>query len=230
MRTDKIIIERLKDHIDHHEVVITELPNGLVINTAELRLFREKKKLCHITKFLRRNNFVSHENRHFIRLHDSVKILPNVAESHQANIANKLIELGVVIDEMIMKYNSIKEIMTLHIIDEVEELQEVTLKTKSFIKKAISKHSDKYDYSKVNYVKSHERVTIICKKHGPFEQVANTHLKGSGCPNCSSTNRPIKTIVNSIPINFLNSINEDPDFNDNYTPLFKEFLATLENK
>lgn len=57
-------------------------------------------------------------------------------------------------------------------------------RTESFILKAKQIHEDKYDYSKVNYKNSCTKVCIICPKHGKFEQVAKTHLEGSGCPKC----------------------------------------------
>ena len=57
--------------------------------------------------------------------------------------------------------------------------------TESFIKKAISIHGDKYDYSKVNYINSNTPVTIICSKHGEFQQKPARHLQGSGCQKCS---------------------------------------------
>ena len=60
-----------------------------------------------------------------------------------------------------------------------------TYTAEHFIQKAKEVHSDKYDYSKVEYKKSDERVCIICPKHGEFWQIANSHLSGSGCPKCS---------------------------------------------
>ena len=33
--------------------------------------------------------------------------------------------------------------------------------------------------------RSSNRVDIICKKHGIFTQIANTHLGGCGCPKCN---------------------------------------------
>lgn len=45
-------------------------------------------------------------------------------------------------------------------------------------------HNNKYDYSLVDYIKSQKKVKIICKKHGKFEQTANSHLNGCGCPLC----------------------------------------------
>lgn len=62
-------------------------------------------------------------------------------------------------------------------------------KTQEFISKAVSKHGDKYDYSKVNYTHSKIKITIICKEHGEFEQKPNLHLNGSGCPSCSGNVR-----------------------------------------
>jgi hypothetical protein len=45
-------------------------------------------------------------------------------------------------------------------------------------------HGDLYDYSKVVYVDSRDKVEIICKVHGPFMQVAGSHMRGYGCPMC----------------------------------------------
>ena len=60
-----------------------------------------------------------------------------------------------------------------------------TSNTSTFIEKAMSVHNDKYDYSKVNYVKSNEKVCIICPRHGEFWQTPNKHLSGNGCPKCA---------------------------------------------
>ena len=54
-----------------------------------------------------------------------------------------------------------------------------------FIEKAKEVHGNKYDYSKVNYVNSSTKVCIICPEHGEFWQTPNSHLNGSGCPECS---------------------------------------------
>jgi len=58
-----------------------------------------------------------------------------------------------------------------------------------FILKSIKKHSDKYDYSIVNFEKSSIKVKIICPKHGEFEQSPNDHLNGHGCKFCGGTSR-----------------------------------------
>lgn len=45
-------------------------------------------------------------------------------------------------------------------------------------------HGDKYDYSKVNYVKGN-KIQIICQEHGSFYQDYYSHKGGAGCPECS---------------------------------------------
>jgi ferredoxin-like protein FixX len=56
--------------------------------------------------------------------------------------------------------------------------------TLDFIKKSREEHGDKYDYTYVDYKKNSIPVKIICPIHGEFEQTPNTHLGGSGCPEC----------------------------------------------
>lgn len=48
-------------------------------------------------------------------------------------------------------------------------------------------HGDKYDYSKVVYTGIKNKINIICSKHGKFEQIAQVHLQGCGCPRCRNS-------------------------------------------
>ena len=58
--------------------------------------------------------------------------------------------------------------------------------TEEFIKDAIKVHGDKYDYSKVEYIKSCKNVIIICKIHGDFLTNPGNHINSkSGCPMCA---------------------------------------------
>ena len=50
-------------------------------------------------------------------------------------------------------------------------------------------HGDKYDYSKVEYVKNKTPVEIICKEHGHFLQSPYEHKNGQGCPKCLKNRR-----------------------------------------
>ena len=60
-----------------------------------------------------------------------------------------------------------------------------TRTTEEFIEEAIKIHGVKYDYLKVLYSKSAEKITITCKVHGDFKQTPNKHLQGQGCKQCS---------------------------------------------
>jgi hypothetical protein len=56
--------------------------------------------------------------------------------------------------------------------------------TQDFIETARIVHSNKYDYSKVEYVNNRTKVCIICPEHGEFWQTPDQHLRGQGCPVC----------------------------------------------
>lgn len=56
--------------------------------------------------------------------------------------------------------------------------------TESWKEKAINIHGDKYDYSESEYTGAHDKIKIICKKHGEFWQDAYAHLNGQGCNEC----------------------------------------------
>jgi len=59
----------------------------------------------------------------------------------------------------------------------------------NFIERAKSVHGDKYDYSKCQYLGSMKHIEIICKHHGLFQQLANSHLNGRGCPECAGNKK-----------------------------------------
>ncbi|MGR3344255.1 MAG: hypothetical protein ACU0DI_13715 [Paracoccaceae bacterium] len=58
------------------------------------------------------------------------------------------------------------------------------LTTEEFIERAKMVHGDQYDYSQAKYQHNHINLTIICRKHGPFQQVPKNHIRGRGCPLC----------------------------------------------
>lgn len=58
-----------------------------------------------------------------------------------------------------------------------------------FIEKAKNIHRDKYNYDKVIYKGIYDKVSIVCPKHGEFQQTPNNHLAGSGCSKCSGNYR-----------------------------------------
>lgn len=68
------------------------------------------------------------------------------------------------------------------------------LTNESIIERANKIHNNKYDYSKMNYVKNAIKIEIICpivqdnKPHGLFTQTAYAHFSGQGCPKCKNNN------------------------------------------
>lgn len=73
-----------------------------------------------------------------------------------------------------------------------------------FIEKAKKVHGNKYDYSQMKYNTCKEHITIICKKHGNFQQTPDSHVNGTGCPSCSETKgeRKIRLFLQENNINF----------------------------
>lgn len=72
---------------------------------------------------------------------------------------------------------------------------------KDFIENSIHIHGDTYNYSKVDYVRALDKVTIGCSIHGDFEQAPSKHLSGQGCPNCKGLK--LREIFSSTKENFI---------------------------
>lgn len=73
-----------------------------------------------------------------------------------------------------------------------ERKQRPVRDTEFFIIQARKIHGDTYDYSKVVYKSSLEKVCIICSEHGEFWQTPNNHLRGRGCAKCKGLYRYTK--------------------------------------
>lgn len=62
--------------------------------------------------------------------------------------------------------------------------------TETYIEKARKIHGDRYDYSKINYKSSKEKICVICSEHGEFYIRANDHINSKrGCPMCYNLKR-----------------------------------------
>lgn len=69
--------------------------------------------------------------------------------------------------------------------DRIYKSKKYSLNTNIFIFKAKQIHGDDFDYSEVDYKSSKNKVIITCNSCSEkFEQQANSHLRGSGCPKC----------------------------------------------
>lgn len=91
------------------------------------------------------------------------------------------------------------------------------IKTHNFIARSKLKHGEKYDYSKTIYNGSKYNVTIICPKHGEFEQLASNHSRGMGCSECGKKRIDTETFIKKANIvhqnkyDYSNTKYVDPD-------------------
>ena len=74
------------------------------------------------------------------------------------------------------------------------------LNTGEFIKRAISIHGYKYNYSKSQYIGSQKIITITCPVHGDFKQRPHDHCRGIGCSMCK-VNKGETLIANILKLN-----------------------------
>jgi len=64
------------------------------------------------------------------------------------------------------------------------------LTTEEFIFKARKIHSNKYDYSKVEYINNSTKIVIVCPEHGKYKQRPQNHVdRKQGCPTCGGTKK-----------------------------------------
>jgi len=54
-----------------------------------------------------------------------------------------------------------------------------------FIYKCSKIHNNKYNYDLTKYINMRTKIIVICSIHGSFEQKAQCHIGGQGCPKCA---------------------------------------------
>lgn len=80
-----------------------------------------------------------------------------------------------------------------------------TLTTAQFIARARRRHGDRFDYSSTRYTGSRELLTIICRSHGPFHQVAAEHIRMGYCPRCHRARvHPKAALIKALEAAFIN--------------------------
>lgn len=63
-----------------------------------------------------------------------------------------------------------------------------TRTTEDWVAEAKKIYGNRYDYSRVDYKTSHEKIEIICAEHGSFRTLPHNHTRRmSGCPNCAES-------------------------------------------
>ena len=115
----------------------------------------------------------------------SVKIHGNKYDYSKVNYANNITKIIIVCQEHGEFEQMPKSHLKGHGCLQCAGKEQST--TEEFISKARMVHNTKYDYSKVNYINAHTKISIICPIHGIFEQKPYSHLDGSECPSCAIT-------------------------------------------
>ena len=99
----------------------------------------------------------------------------------------------------------------------------------TFIKRAVEKHGNLYNYTKVNYTHIDTKVCIIDPEYGEFWQSPYQHLNSHGCPLRTSERKWLVHTDHIIPLSIVHPGNRSADkwFKDR--PLYK-FLDSDVNK
>lgn len=66
-----------------------------------------------------------------------------------------------------------------------------TISHDEFLRRSKELHGEKQDYSKTFQIQGNQKITITCKVHGDFQQVAAKHLTG-GCRKCADDLHTLK--------------------------------------
>lgn len=71
----------------------------------------------------------------------------------------------------------------------MEKFSRKLMTFEEMIEKANIKHNFKYVYPSQDYKNGRSKIKILCKKHGEFTQLAESHLTGKGCPSCAGNKK-----------------------------------------
>ena len=80
----------------------------------------------------------------------------------------------------------------------LERIAKTRKSTDEFVKMAKLVHGNEYDYSKVTYFKTTEKVSILCRRHGLFWQRPDDHIQKKGCPKCKGNKSQLEDFVCSL--------------------------------
>jgi len=98
--------------------------------------------------------------------------------------------------------------------------------TEEFINSLPSWIKERYDFSKFEYVRTHDKAIVICPEHGEFLMSPHNIRKGIGCPGCSESKleREVRHFLKEKNINFISEYKHNKDFHkqaiDFYLPDF----------
>ena len=133
-------------------------------------------KKCPVEGFLNQEIFITKSKKKWNNKYDY-----SLVEFKNANTKIKIIYDGIIYEQT--PHNHLK----------YQPDKKIKLKsTEYFIKESKIIHDDIFDYSIVEYINDRTKVNIICKKHGIFSQIPNSHLRGKGCPSCNQSKGEFK--------------------------------------
>lgn len=80
-----------------------------------------------------------------------------------------------------------------------------------FMEKCRNKYGNLYNYNKTNYIKSHDKVIVICDNNHEFKVSPNNHLNGRGCPVCKESvgERIIRAYLDEIGVKYIKDMSFD---------------------
>ena len=137
-----------------------ENTNNIIYNNKKTDEFIMKAKKVHGDKY-------DYSNAIYEKANIKIKILCSIHGEFEQSPNNHLLGKGC----RLCGYKSMSNILK--------------LSNSEFITKASNLHNNIYDYSKVNFINNSEKIKIICKIHGEFEQRPLGHLSGKGCKLCA---------------------------------------------
>lgn len=94
-----------------------------------------------------------------------------------------------------------------------------------WLKRAVAIHGNRYEYNKVVYTLSTNKVIVVCRQHGDFKVQANAHIAmRSGCPKCNESKGEtrIRNFLEKHGIQFVQEYRIEP-----YSFRYDFYLPTL---
>lgn len=65
----------------------------------------------------------------------------------------------------------------------------------TFVAKSKSMHGNKYEYLNDSFTPSDEKVKVICREHGVFEQKMDNHFRYDGCKKCKTQRKTMSAAI-----------------------------------
>lgn len=86
--------------------------------------------------------------------------------------------------------------------------------TEEFMESLPNWVKEKYDFSKFEYVRTHDKAIVICPEHGEFLQSPHNIRKGIGCPGCSESKleRSVRMFLKCYGVEYVSEYKKDNSF------------------